>query len=134
MKYDKLIKFFIRWGKEDFYLKSILDTDRYIKDMADKCIPDELKVEIREARNEYLEYMGGEKMEYKHCVGCNDNYYNTGEHKCWNFDTDKVLETKYYIDNNASMGYIKNYTKMNVPPCYSKQGGIMLSKIPDEAK
>lgn len=134
MKYTKLLNYFIRWGKEDFYLKSILDADRYIKDMADKCIPDELKAEIREAREQYLEYIGGEKMAYKHCVGCYENFYNSGDKTCWHFDKNKVLQTKYYIDNNASMGYKNNYRAMKVPPCYRKQGGVLVDKIPMEAK
>jgi hypothetical protein len=134
MKYEKLLRYLIEWGKEDFYLKSIFDEERHNNDLKEKNIPDELKKEMIEARKEYIEYIGGEDMQKKHCIGCYDNFYNCGDKTCWSFDKAKKLVTKFYIDNETPMSQKSGYTKKNVPPCYKKQGGVLLNEIPNYAK
>lgn len=56
-------------------------------------------------------------MDKQHCIGCKDNFYNSGDRECWSLKTAKVI-TRYKIHMDAPMGKQSNFKKVQIPNCF----------------
>ena len=50
------------------------------------------------------------------------------------FEPGKALEVRFYIHRDSPMGQRSNYKKETRPPCYHRQIGVYVDKIPDYAQ
>lgn len=77
-------------------------------------------------------------MKKADCIGCHDDFYNQPGNgykgQCWMFEPGKALEVRFYIHRDSPMGQRSNYKKETRPPCYHRQIGVYVDKIPDYAQ
>lgn len=69
------------------------------------------------------------KMNKKHCVGCEDNFYNgnndIGVQECWGFETAKLV-----LKKQVSIHQVPPWKQepTQVPSCYHKRGYVFIDK------
>ena len=67
-------------------------------------------------------------MNNKHCIGCEDNFYNDnnnyGIKKCWCLDDAKLIERKQVGINDVPPW---NQQPIIIPNCYKKNGYVFVS-------
>lgn len=76
------------------------------------------------------------KMDAKHCIGCEDNFYNGnnpyGVKECWGLETAKLM-TRYRICVNSPT-VKSSFVKVNAPSCYHEKGYAYYNDLPAHCK
>lgn len=76
------------------------------------------------------------EMDSKHCVGCEDDFYNgkneLGVQKCWSLKSAKLM-TRYRIGTWTQPTENGAFTQMQRPGCYRQKGCAFYNKLPDFA-
>ena len=67
------------------------------------------------------------------CAGCRDDYYNSGDRKCWSFDTAKV-KTRFRIHRDTPCSRPGAYVKVRAPSCKHGAPYFYVDKKPRSAK
>lgn len=68
-----------------------------------------------------------QKMDKRHCVGCDSNFYNgnnpLGIKECWCLKDAKIV-TRYRIGWNVPQNRKENFVEVKVPDCYRQTNGF----------